>query len=217
MKSENLPRFIAIEGPIGVGKTSLTKRLATSLNYETFLEAPENNPFLERFYQNRQQAALQTQLFFLFERARQIQELRQGDMFEPVRVADFLLEKDRLFAEINLDSDEMALYEKIYEHLTIDAPQPDLVIYLQAPIDVLLERILSRGIPAERNISSDYLRQLVDAYTQFFHYYDASPLLIVNAGEIDLINSDDDYDHLLGYLKSITRGRHYYNPTPSIL
>ena len=217
MKSDNLPRFIAIEGPIGVGKTSLTKRLATSLNYETFLEAPEKNPFLERFYQNRQQAALQTQLFFLFERARQIQELRQGDMFEPIRVADFLLEKDRLFAEINLDADEMLLYEKIYEHLTIDAPKPDLVIYLQAPIDVLLERIQTRGIPSEQNMEAGYLRQLTEAYTRFFHYYDASPLLIVNAGEIDLINSDDDYEHLLSYLPRVTRGRHYYNPTPSIL
>lgn len=217
MKSENLPRFIAIEGPIGVGKTSLTKRLATSLNYETFLETPENNPFLEKFYQNRQQAALQTQLFFLFERARQIQELRQGDMFEPVRVSDFLLEKDRLFAEINLDADELVLYEKIYQHLTIDAPKPDLVIYLQAPIDVLLERIQARGIPAEQNIEPTYLRQLVDAYTGFFHYYDESPLLIVNAGEIDLINNDEDYDRLLTYLRSVTRGRHYYNPTPSML
>lgn len=217
MKSDNLPRFIAIEGPIGVGKTSLTKRLATSLNYETFLEAPEKNPFLERFYQNRQQAALQTQLFFLFERARQIQELRQGDMFEPIRVADFLLEKDRLFAEINLDADEMLLYEKIYEHLTIDAPKPDLVIYLQAPIDVLMERIQTRGIPSEQNMEAGYLRQLTEAYTRFFHYYDASPLLIVNAGEIDLINGDEDYEHLLSYLPKVTRGRHYYNPTPSIL
>ncbi len=217
MKPDSLPRFIAVEGPIGVGKTSLTKRLASSLNYETFLEAPERNPFLERFYQNRKQAALQTQLFFLFERARQIQDLRQGDMFEPVRVADFLLEKDRLFAEINLDSDEMLLYDKIYEHLTINAPTPDLVIYLQAPVDVLLERIQIRGIPSEQNIERSYLNQLVDAYTQFFHYYDKSSVLMVNAAEIDLANSDHDYEHLLSYLKSAPRGRQYYNPTPSML
>lgn len=217
MKPDSLPRFIAVEGPIGVGKTSLTMRLASSLNYETFLEAPERNPFLERFYQNRKQAALQTQLFFLFERARQIQELRQGDMFEPIRVADFLLEKDRLFAEINLDTDEMVLYNKIYEHLTIDAPRPDLVIYLQAPVDVLLERIHLRGISSEQNIERTYLNQLVDAYTQFFHYYDKSPLLIVNAADIDLVNNDDDYDRLLDYLPSVTRGRHYYNPTPSMI
>jgi len=217
LKQDSLPRFIAIEGPIGVGKTSLTKRLAASLNYETFLEAPERNPFLERFYQNRKQAALQTQLFFLFERARQIQDLRQGDMFEPIRVADFLLEKDRLFAEINLDTDEMVLYEKIYQHLTIDAPAPDLVIYLQAPVDVLMERIQLRGISAEQNIERAYLTQLVDAYTHFFHYYERSPLLIVNAADIDLVNSEHDYEQLLGYLKSVTRGRHYYNPTPSII
>jgi deoxyguanosine kinase len=217
LKPDSLPRFIAVEGPIGVGKTSLTMRLASSLNYETFLEAPERNPFLERFYQNRKQAALQTQLFFLFERARQIQELRQGDMFEPIRVADFLLEKDRLFAEINLDTDEMVLYNKIYEHLTIDAPRPDLVIYLQAPVDVLLERIHLRGISSEQNIERTYLNQLVDAYTQFFHYYDKSPLLIVNAADIDLVNNDDDYDRLLDYLPSVTRGRHYYKPTPSMI
>lgn len=217
LKPDSLPRYIAVEGPIGVGKTSLTKRLASSLNYETFLEAPERNPFLERFYQNRKQAALQTQLFFLFERARQIQELRQGDMFEPVRVADFLLEKDRLFAEINLDSDEMVLYEKIYQHLTIDTPAPDLVIYLQAPVDVLLNRIQNRGIAAEQNIERSYLDQLVDAYTEFFHYYDQSSLLIVNAAEIDLVNNDQDYEHLLHFLKSVPRGRQYYNPTSSML
>jgi deoxyadenosine/deoxycytidine kinase len=217
LKSENLPRFITVEGPIGVGKTSLTKKLAESLNYDTFLETAESNPFLERFYQNRRQAALQTQLFFLFERARQIQELRQGDMFEPVRVSDFLLEKDRLFAEINLDKDEMVLYDKIYEHLTIDAPKPDLVIYLQAPIDVLQERIQTRGITAELSIDPSYLKELAEAYTGFFHYYDASPLLIVNAAEIDLINNDDDYEQLLDYLKTVTRGRHYYNATPSFI
>ena len=217
MKSEALPRFITVEGPIGVGKTSLTKKLAESLNYDTFLETAESNPFLERFYQNRRQAALQTQLFFLFERARQIQELRQGDMFEPVRVSDFLLEKDRLFAEINLDKDEMILYDKIYEHLTIDAPKPDLVIYLQAPIDVLLDRIQSRGITAEQSIEPAYLKQLAEAYTAFFHYYDASPLLIVNAAEIDLVNNEEDYEQLLVYLKNATNGRHYYNPTPSFI
>lgn len=214
---EKTPRYIAVEGPIGVGKTSFAKRLASSLNYEMILENPEENPFLERFYQNRKQAALQTQLFFLFERTRQIQELRQADLFEPVRVADFLIEKDRLFAELNLDSDELKLYENIYAHLTIDAPAPDLVVYLQAPTDTLLTRIQQRAIKSEQQIERAYLNQLVDAYTGFFHYYDGSPLLIVNAAEIDLVNNDDDYDALLAYLLTVTRGRHYYNPTPSIL
>ncbi|HJL61430.1 MAG TPA: deoxynucleoside kinase [Pseudomonadales bacterium] len=217
MKSDKIPRYIAVEGPIGVGKTSFTKRLADSLNYETILEIPEANPFLERFYQNRRQAALQTQLFFLFERARQIQELRQADMFEPVRVADFLIEKDRIFAEINLDADELKLYENIYDHLTIDAPRPDLVIYLQAPTNVLLERIATRGIKAEQNIETAYLTQLVDGYTNFFHYYDLSPLLIVNAAEIDLANNDQDFEALLEYLLGFNGDRHYYNPKPSMI
>ena len=214
MKSDNLPHYIAIEGPIGVGKTSFALRLAASLSYDTMLEKPEANPFLERFYQNKRQAALQTQLFFLFERASQIQELRQGDMFEPYRIADFLLEKDRLFAELNLDSDELTLYENIYKHLTIDAPSPDLVIYLQAPTEVLLSRIQQRGIKSEQNISKNYLTGLVDSYTKFFHYYDDSALLIVNVAEIDLVNSDQDYEALLDYLKNLSHGRHYYNPTP---
>ena len=210
----DFPHYIAVEGPIGVGKTTFTKRLATTFNYETVLEKPETNPFLDRFYQNRRQAALPTQLFFLFERSRQIQEMRQGDMFEPVRIADFLLEKDRLFAEINLDHDELALYNNVYNHLAIDAPTPDLVIYLQAPVPVLMDRIQQRGIAAEQHIEKAYLAQLVDAYTHFFHYYDAAPLLIVNAAEIDLVNSDADYEALVAYLSKVKRARHYYNPTP---
>ena len=212
----NFPHYIAVEGPIGVGKTSFTKRLAATFNYETVLEKPETNPFLERFYQNRRQAALPTQLFFLFERSRQIQEMRQGDMFEPVRIADFLLEKDRLFAEINLDRDELELYDNVYNHLAIEAPTPDLVIYLQAPVPVLLDRIQLRGVAAEQQIEKEYLAQLVDAYTRFFHYYDAAPLLIVNAAEIDLVNSDADYEALVTYLSTVKRARHYYNPTPSM-
>ncbi len=212
-----LPRYIAVEGPIGVGKTSFTKRLAETFNYETVLETPEVNPFLERFYRNRRQAALQTQLFFLFERVRQLEAMRQGDMFNPVRIADFLLEKDRLFAGINLDADELALYERIYEHLTIDAPTPDLVVYLQAPINVLMDRVQARGISYERNIERNYLAELNDAYTAFFHYYEASPLLIVNTTEIDLAHNDQDFENLVRFLLSVKRGRHYYNPQPSII
>ncbi|MEX0943161.1 MAG: deoxynucleoside kinase [Pseudomonadales bacterium] len=217
INTSDLPRYIAVEGPIGVGKTSFTKRLAEVFNYETVLEAPEVNPFLERFYQNRRQAALQTQLFFLFERMRQINEMRQGDMFEPVRVADFLLEKDRLFAEINLDADEMKLYDNIYAHLTIDAPQPDLVVYLQAPVPVLMDRIQQRGISYEQGIQKPYLTELTEAYTTYFHFYDRSPLLIVNTTEIDLVNNQNDFEDLVRFLLTIKRGRHYYNPKPSII
>lgn len=213
----SFPKYMAVEGPIGVGKTSLTKRFAETFNYQTLLETSETNPFLERFYRNRRQAALPTQLFFLFERVRQLEDLKQGDMFEPVRVADFIIEKDRLFAEINLDKDELKLYENIYDHLVLDAPTPDLVIYLQAPADVLMERVIRRGIKYERSIEKNYLNQLVEAYTRFFHYYDKSPLLIVNATQVDLVNNEEDYNALVNFLPKVTQGRHYYNPAPSIL
>ncbi len=191
----------------------MAKRLATTFNYQILLEEAEQNPFLERFYRNREQAALATQLFFLFQRAQKIQDLRQADIFEPVRVADFLMEKDPLFARINLDREEYQLYNKVYQQLTIDAPQPDLVIYLQASTDVLLSRIESRGIAAEQQIERDYLERLNEVYSEFFLYYDGAPLLIVNASEIDLANSDRDYKHLVDYLLDIRSGRHYFNPT----
>lgn len=200
-----------------MGKTSLARRLAETFNYAILLEKPEENPFLERFYDNPRQGALATQLFFLFQRARQIQDLRQDDLFEPVRVADFLMDKDQLFARQNLDQDEYALYQQVYEHLTIDAPTPDLVIYLQAPADVLLHRISKRGIAAERQIQRDYLEQLNDAYTSFFHYYDKSALLIVNSAEIDLVRNQDDYQQLVNHILTLPRGTHYFNPKPSLL
>lgn len=216
--SRSIPRYIAVEGPIGVGKTSLAKRLAESFNYETLLERSEENPFLERFYRDPRRHALATQLYFLFQRTQQLQELRQNDMFQPVRVADFLMEKDRLFARENLDADEYRLYENVYNHLTIDAPKPDLVIYLQAPVNVLLERIRMRGIPAEQLIQRGYLEKLVDAYTDFFHYYDGATLLVVNSSEIDLVNHDADYQQLLDYLLTMRRGsRNYFNPRPALL
>jgi len=217
-KNSSIPRYIAVEGPIGVGKTSLAKRLAKSFNYEILLEKSDENPFLERFYHDPRQMALATQLFFLFQRAQQIQDLRQDDMFEPVRVADFLMEKDRLFARQNLDNDEFELYQNVYKHLTIDAPRSDLVIYLQAPVDTLLERIQKRGIEAEQLIERPYLENLIDAYTQFFHYYDDSTLLMVNSAEIDLVNNDDDYNQLLDYILTTRKGsRNYFNPKPSLL
>jgi deoxyadenosine/deoxycytidine kinase len=208
------PRFIVVEGPIGVGKTTLARRLADTFGSELLLEGAEENPFLERFYQNPRSAALPLQMFFLFQRARQMQELRQGDMFEPVRVADFMLEKDRLFAELTLDSDELRLYEQAYSLLTIDAPLPDLVIYLQAPVEVLQGRITKRARPGEERISPDYLHKVAGSYARFFYNYDASPLLIVNAAEIDLARSDRDYLQLLEHIRAIRSGRHYFNPMP---
>lgn len=216
LESAQLPRFIAVEGPIGVGKTTLAKRLASSFNYETLLEQAEDNPFLERFYQDPRAGALPTQLYFLFQRARQIQEIRQGDMFQQVQVADFLIEKDQLFARVTLDDEELKLYQTVYQQLTIDAPKPDLVVYLQAPTDVLLERVQRRGIQSEKLIEADYLRQLNDAYTQFFYYYDDAPLLIVNATDIDLANNEQDYHNLVAYMLGIKSGRHYYNPSASL-
>lgn len=213
LKGRSVPQYIAIEGAIGVGKTTLAKRLAESFNYQTLLEKAEENPFLERFYQNRRQAALATQLFFLFQRAQQLQDLRQTDIFEPVRVADFLIDKDPLFARINLDNDEFQLYEKVFQQLTIDAPKPDLVIYLQAPTNVLLSRIESRGNAIEQQIDKDYLEQLNEVYSDFFLYYDGAPLLIVNASEIDIVNSENDYMQLVDYMLDIRSGRHYFNPT----
>lgn len=213
LRGRKPPAYIAVEGPIGVGKTTLARRLAELFNYDMLLEDAHENPFLDRFYQNRAEAALATQLFFLFQRAQKIQDIRQQDIFEPVRVSDFLIEKDPLFARINLDSDEYALYDKVYKQLTIDAPTPDLVIYLQASPDRLLERIEQRGIVSERRIERGYLEQLNDAYSDFFHYYDAAPLLIVNANEIDLSKGDRDLHQLADYFLDIRSGRHYFNPT----
>lgn len=212
-----IPNYIAVEGPIGVGKTSLAKRLAETFNYDIVLEKPEDNPFLERFYRNPKQHALATQLFFLFQRAQQLQELKQDDLFEPVRVADFLIDKDMLFARQNLDPDEFQLYQNVYQHLTIDAPVPELVIYLQAPTQVLLQRIQKRGIAAEQTIEAEYLSRLNDAYTSFFHYYDRSPLLIVNSTDLDLVGHDEDYQQLVNQIMTAPQGTHYFNPKPTLL
>ncbi|MEJ6541439.1 MAG: deoxynucleoside kinase [Halioglobus sp.] len=213
LKGRTPPAFIAVEGSIGVGKTTLAKKLAASFNYAVLLEEAEENPFLEKFYQRRKQAALATQLFFLFQRTQKIQDIRQADIFEPARVTDFLIEKDPLFARINLDRDEYQLYDKVYKQLTIDAPKPDLVVYLQASTDVLLSRIENRGLAIERNIDRGYLERLNEVYSEFFLYYDDAPLLIVNASEIDLANNAADYKDLVNYLLDIRSGRHYFNPT----
>lgn len=212
--TDSNPGYIVVEGPIGVGKTSLARRLSASFGSELLLEGAAENPFLERFYRNPREGALSTQLFFLLQRARQLQELRQADMFRPVRIADFLIEKDQLFARLTLDEQEYRLYEQVYEHLTLDAPQPDLVIYLQAPVDVLLQRIAKRGIRHEQHIDAAYLERLSQAYARFFHDYDAAPLLIVNAAHIDLVSGDADYQALLEQIERTRTGRHYFNPLP---
>ena len=213
LRGRTVPGYIAVEGPIGVGKTTLARRIADTFEYDLLLEEAELNPFLERFYQNRQQTALATQLFFLFQRVQKITELKQRDMFDQARVADFILEKDPLFARVNLEPDEFALYEKVFSKIRVDAPVPDLVIYLQASPDRLLERIDRRGIDAERLIDRQYLEQLNEVYSEFFLYYDAAPLLIVNANEIDLAQGDRDYEQLVDYMLNIKKGRHYFNPT----
>lgn len=204
--------FIAVEGPIGVGKTALAERLAERLDAGLVLESQADNPFLERFYRDRAGSALPAQLFFLFERARQVEALRQDDLFSRLRIADFLLERDRLFAELNLDREELSLYEQIRERLAIDPPQPDLVVYLQAPVDVLAERIARRGLPHERYIERDYLERVAERYAAFFHDYDGAPLLIVNVAAIDPISNEAEFEALLERVTSTRRGRHFYNP-----
>ncbi len=211
---DNPHRFIVVEGPIGVGKTSLARRIADSFGCELLLEGAEENPFLERFYQDPRNAALPTQLYFLMQRFRQMQELRQAGLFNPVRVADFLMEKDRLFAEATLDDEELMLYEQIHAHIAAEVPAPDLVIYLQAPVEVLMRRISQRGRSYERRIDTAYLQRLSEAYTRLFHNYAAAPVLIVNAAEIDLVNSEQDYQQLLAQVCEIRSGRHYFNPLP---
>lgn len=210
--SDNKHQFIIVEGPVGVGKTTLARRLSESFNTELLLEGADENPFLNQFYNNKKNVAFQTQLFFLFQRAQQMKDLQQSDMFRPVHVADFIMEKDRLFAELTLDEEEFKLYQQIYQHLIIDAPVPDLVIYLQASVDVLRKRISNRGRDYERSMNSEYLDKLNESYARFFHDYNQSPLLIVNAEEIDLVNNENDYTLLLDQIRKVKSGRHYFNP-----
>ena len=215
MPTEAAHRYIVVEGPIGVGKTSLVRRLCSSLCAEPVLEQAGENPFLERFYRNPRAGALPAQLYFLFQRAQQLAALNQQDLFAPVRISDYLLAKDRLFARVTLDEAEYGLYEQVYQKLDIQAQQPDLVVYLQAPVDVLMERIAKRGIDYEKQIERSYLERLNEAYARFFHEYEASPLLIVNAASIDPINNQSDYDELLTAITRMKRGRLYYNPLRS--
>lgn len=215
--SKAWPQFVVVEGPIGVGKTTLARKLSRSFESNLLLEGADDNPFLERFYENPRAAALPTQLHFLLQRARQLKELKQEDMFSPVRVADFLIEKDRLFAELTLDEDELDLYEQVYSTLTLDVPTPDLVVYLQAPVEVLLERIQKRGVHHEQMIEAAYLQRLCDAYISFFYQYSDAPLLIVNAADIDFANNEDEYQILLKRILANRSGRNYFNPSSVIM
>ncbi len=215
--SSDKSRFIVVEGAIGVGKTSLANKLADSLSADVVLEEVFENPFLERFYRDGRSAALPAQMFFLFARARQIDDLRQSDMFTNVRVSDYLFAKDRLFAELNLSPDELKLYEQVVDSLHIDPPVPDLVIYLQATVDSLLGRIARRGIGYERAIDRRYLEKLTEAYARFFHAYNEGPLLIVNASQIDPINNEADYEQLFQQIEKTTGGRHFFNPVAAAL
>ena len=213
--SPDLPvqRYIVVEGPIGVGKTSLARKLGDSLEAELVLEQDAQNPFLERFYKSPKSGALPAQLFFLFQRAQQLGTLKQQDLFAPRRVADYLFEKDRLFASLTLDPAEMALYEQVASRLDVDPPRPDLVVYLQAPVETLLQRISKRGIAYETSgIDAGYLSRLNDAYARFFHEYDRAPLLIVNAANIDPAHNQADFDELVGAIRRMKKGRMYYNP-----
>ncbi len=208
-------RFIVVEGPIGVGKTALARKLAAEFGSELLLEDTTGNPFLERFYRSGYSQALPTQLYFLFQRARQVEVLTQDDLFRPTWVADFLMDKDRLFAEVTLDTEELALYDQIYAKLAVTAPAPDLVVYLQAPADVLLRRIARRGVDFEALIDRAYLERLADAYARYFYEYTMSPLLIVNSASIDPINNENDFADLVEQIHLARSGRRFFNPYSS--
>jgi deoxyadenosine/deoxycytidine kinase len=204
-------RYLVVEGPIGAGKTSLAKKLAQRLDADPMLENAGANPFLARFYQQPKRHALAAQLFFLFQRQSEVLELKQRDLFARPVVADFFLEKDPLFARLTLADDEYALYQQIYQHMRPQAPTPDLVIYLQAPPAVLMERVHRRGIGYEQEISESYLSKLAESYAEFFYHYDAAPLLIVNTGHLDFVEQADDFDLLLERIRAMRGGREFFN------
>ncbi len=205
-------RHIVVEGPIGVGKTTLTRRLADAFGFQTLFEEPSDNPFLERFYENPEQYALQAQLYFLFQRVKQLRDLGQADLFSRGVVSDFMLEKDPLFAELTLEKDELDLYYAVYESLSPRVPVPDLVVYLQAPVEVLTRRIKRRGVKYEKLISPDYLSDLVETYARFFLNYLHSPLLVINAENLNFLENDEHFELLVNQIANTSRGRNYFNP-----
>lgn len=215
--NKTLPQYLVIEGPIGVGKTTLAKKLAALLNYPLLLEPVTENPFLDRFYAEGASQALPTQLFFLLQRAKQVQDMPGNDLLERALIADFMIEKDDLFATLTLDPAELDLYRQIHSSLQPVPPKPDLVIYLQAPARVLQQRVFRRGIDFEQSIHIDYLDALADSYTEFFHYYDEAPVLIVNAAEIDFANNDAHFNALLDQILHMEGTRQFFNPNPTLL
>ncbi|MBT7542672.1 MAG: deoxynucleoside kinase [Gammaproteobacteria bacterium] len=212
-----ISKYIVIEGPIGVGKTSLSNKLALEWDAELILENVDDNPFLSKFYKNPREVSLQTQLYFLLTRTRQVQGFKQQDIFSKTRVSDFMLQKDRLFAQVTLNTEEYDLYDQLYSYMTVDIPKPDLLIYLQAPANILMKRIKKRGRNFEKYINTEYLEKLNSMYLKFFNSYNSSPLLIVNAEDIDFVNNKIDYKNLLNKIYSIKKGRHYFNPLASII
>lgn len=204
--------YIVIEGPIGCGKTTLARKLADRFPVSLLLENADANPFLPKFYLDAERYGLPTQLFFLFQRAEQVRELSQRDLFGGSTIADFFLEKDPLFARLNLNDEEFALYRQIYQHLQLQTTVPDLVIYLQTPVNALLDRVEQRNISYERSISREYLSRLAEAYSEFFHQYDDAPLLIVNNEKLDCAESEAALDLLLERIHRIRSRREYFNP-----
>lgn len=204
-------RYIVVEGPIGAGKTTLARQLAQHIDADTLMEQPEDNPFLARFYEDMARFALPTQLTFLFQRVDQLRALAQLDMFRRPTVADFLLDKDPLFARLNLTDDEYALYEKVYRHQKPLTPTPDLVIYLQAPVDTLLARVRMRGVRFEQSIPDEYLARLADAYARFFYQYEDAPLLIINSERLDFVHDASHFGMLLDRVASMRGRREFFN------
>lgn len=204
-------RYVVVEGPIGVGKTTLVRKLAESLSAHPLLELPQENPFLEKFYRDAARYALPTQMFFLFQRMNQLRDLAQTDLFDVRIVSDFLLDKDPIFARLTLGDDELNLYRQLYEYLRPQAAAPDLVIYLQAQPETLIERVKKRGVPMEAGISETYLYRLCESYSRFFYHYDAAPLLIVNTEHLNPIDRDEDFDLLLNRIGNMRGKREFFN------